>query len=540
MLNPTEILNLTCPNEDEDEDNYCDGNSTNDPAVVIKDKDSNPKKKDPTDVGTKNDIKQRNTPKDQKLVLGKHQHQHHQKKQKRNNEKEDSTTISNDDVDDLEAAKVNTGETITTTTTTTTTTAAAGGGGATVPTTTKGSTASSSEATSNSLPGRIRRMILPGAFRVPGSSGRTSFGGGGVMDSDYFSGHLSTLSMGNNGNSNTNGDRTSKEFRRGGSGGGGGPSSHFLRPLEAEIVPSREETLQSRINSLTVDAVNVVQVPTTTSPTSKTTPNHHDKKKKKHQGSTTTTTSSSAAGDRIRNNNKKKTLMISSAVIFGILCLAIILPTALLLVGKNDNRTEELGNGHGSNNNSPMMEHALDLLSPITDVNVLLDESTPQHQAVMWLVHDDPSQLFYHYYQNLTTTTPSLHSGEEENDTTTATTTRSGESSISSPLDSTTTTKEQEIVERYVIVLFYFATGGGNANGKNTVMTTATEEDGEEEEEEEEDDGPAPWENKDDLNFLSETSVCEWPPIQEDENVNYVVGIRCNEVGSVRHIRLGT
>ena len=471
MLNPTEILNLTSPNADDDDEDY--GNDT---GISSSDKEmeSNPAKADD----------KRNIQKETKVKGGKKVGQQlHQKKRR---EKDESTTI-NEEGDDLEASKMNSG---------------------TETKTAKGSIATSTTNNNNSLSGRIRRMILPGAIRVPGSSTRTSLGGGGGLDSDYFSGYLSTLSMGNNNdnsNSNTNDDRMSMEFRKG--GGGGGSSSHFSRPLDAEIVPSREETLQSRINSLTVDAVNVVQVPTSHSP------------------------SSTPAGDIQDTNlrNKKKTLTISGLVIFGILCLAIILPTVLLL-GKGNNKQKELGNGDGKKD-GPMMERALDLLSPISAVDVLLDESTPQHQALLWLVHDDPSKVFYHYHQSLTTA--ALSSGGEN----TTATMRSGGTSMTSPSDSTTTTTELEIIERYVIVLLYFATGGGSASETNSAMTTATEEEGGGEEE---DDGPAPWENKDNLNFLSESSVCEWPPIQEDENVNYVIGIRCNDVGSVHHIRLGT
>lgn len=43
------------------------------------------------------------------------------------------------------------------------------------------------------------------------------------------------------------------------------------------------------------------------------------------------------------------------------------------------------------------------------------------------------------------------------------------------------------------------------------------------------------------LDFLSNSSVCEWPPIGEDEasETSEIVGIRCDSDGLVNHIRLG-
>ena len=64
------------------------------------------------------------------------------------------------------------------------------------------------------------------------------------------------------------------------------------------------------------------------------------------------------------------------------------------------------------------------------------------------------------------------------------------------------------LVERYIIALVYFATGGPD----NWLVD---------------------WE------FLTESSVCNWPTIQANEIRRSVKGVRCNDEGLVSHIRLG-
>ena len=45
------------------------------------------------------------------------------------------------------------------------------------------------------------------------------------------------------------------------------------------------------------------------------------------------------------------------------------------------------------------------------------------------------------------------------------------------------------------------------------------------------------WNDK--LDFLSESHICQWPPVQAGEDYDIQMGIRCNGNENVEYIRLG-
>ena len=140
--------------------------------------------------------------------------------------------------------------------------------------------------------------------------------------------------------------------------------------------------------------------------------------------------------------------------------------------------------------------------STISTKENLLNETTPQYKALQWLAYED--------------TIPNL------------------------PLDGTIV-DERHIIQRYVLAVLYFATtnaaggGGGSSGGKS----------GGSHEEASSSSSSSLW--LDEYNFLSNTSVCEWPPLvvaggdegdQREEEEESQNGIRCDKDGYVTKVQI--
>jgi hypothetical protein len=126
-------------------------------------------------------------------------------------------------------------------------------------------------------------------------------------------------------------------------------------------------------------------------------------------------------------------------------------------------------------NSSSPLELARNLLTSISGIEALTDESSFQYQALEWLVNKDPARLV---------------------------------SELNDVHDPDQTSLLVTIVERYVTALLYFATSG-----------------------------PHQWRLS--LEFLTASSVCQWPAIRPGEDDDLQLGVRCNDNGEVKYIRLG-
>jgi hypothetical protein len=167
-------------------------------------------------------------------------------------------------------------------------------------------------------------------------------------------------------------------------------------------------------------------------------------------------------------NNSKKCLIIGVAVVVLVVgtIVGIILGTRKSVVVENIPIPTTISlQPTRSPSASPTLselEYLIQLLSPISGRDALLDESSSQNRALHWLGFEDPNDH--------RSTNPSV------------------------------------LEDRYILALLYFCTQGDS------------------------------WE--DPLDFLTNSSVCEWPPAREDDS-EYVKGVRCNNQGEVVRIRLG-
>ena len=168
-------------------------------------------------------------------------------------------------------------------------------------------------------------------------------------------------------------------------------------------------------------------------------------------------------------------------IIFMIVCSVTL--AAIFLTSKFNGDSSELSQSPSmspSNSTSPI-DLLRKMLLPISGPELLYDESTAQYRALEWLANEDA------YLPTLLKDTDGNLTYDE---------------------DELSAVSRQLFRERYVIVSFYFATNGPN------------------------------WET--DLKFLSNSSVCEWPEINEWEDGDLTNAIRCDELsGLVNYIRLG-
>ena len=165
-------------------------------------------------------------------------------------------------------------------------------------------------------------------------------------------------------------------------------------PIKANVVRDEEfeETIQRRMNDRTVDALEV-----------QVSPVEEDKKSR----------------DSVSSRNR-----IAALGMFGALALVGTMVLFLLSRHKKDKHSSYDDSIQNAPSAGPPgasdLSYAVELFSPLSGSDVLMDESSPQHRAVTWLVNDDPARL------SIKTTDPSI------------------------------------LIERYVISLIYFSTGGEN------------------------------------------------------------------------------
>jgi hypothetical protein len=243
-------------------------------------------------------------------------------------------------------------------------------------------------------------------------------------------------------------------------GGAGGDDVEEAPPIEfhhAEIVQERnlEEEVQIKLRERTVMALSVVA--------------------SKDDDYNTKTAMPSPP----RPSCFKKAAIV---VLVALICLGVVTIIGVL-VARSDHKTaskDASPTTSTTNSSSPTateldLEFVRNLLTPISGMEALTDESSFQYQALQWLVNEDPARLVSTY-----------------ND-------------AHHPQATTTTNL---LVERYVIALLYFTTGG-----------------------------PHQWRLS--LEFLTASSICEWPAIRPGEDDDLQLGVRCNDNGQVKYIRLG-
>ena len=234
-------------------------------------------------------------------------------------------------------------------------------------------------------------------------------------------------------------------------------------PLEAEIVEDREQILQQRMKERTVDATTVERL--------------------------TTSNTTSQEGVNLRRH-----IVIVSVLAFSILILllvlALILPELMNEDDKDVNSTPESApTASPTTAESRNMKFVLNLLSPISGQDSLLDETTPQYKAMNWLINSDPNKENWFSAANGMPTSMSSEFNPDAD--------RSQPSSPSNPLS-------RRLIERYVTAVFYFATGGPDWN----------------------------W-NIRSNNFLNGNDTCDW----HSEMVNS--GVSCNEDSFITSFEFG-
>ena len=182
-------------------------------------------------------------------------------------------------------------------------------------------------------------------------------------------------------------------------------------PIKANVVRDEEfeETIQKRMNDRTVDALKVQVSPV------------EEDEKLPHT---------------VSSRNR-----IAAIGMFGVLALVVIMVLFLLSRQKKDNLSSLNVTSTGPPAASDL-SYAIELFSPLSGSDILMDEASPQHRAVTWLVNDDPARL------SIKTTDPSI------------------------------------LTERYVVSLIYFSTGGENWSNqfnfldKNSVCLWSEEDEG--------------------------------------------------------------
>ena len=199
-------------------------------------------------------------------------------------------------------------------------------------------------------------------------------------------------------------------------------------PLDADVVPDLEETIQERMQQRTVNALDV-------------------------QAST-------SEGHEVKAEVRSMTRQAFFFIVLGMLFLGI---SFGVIISSQANSTmasvtKETEAPTAASTISDF-DYAVDLFTGLSAVDLLLNVTTPHHQALSWLVFNDKT---------------------------------------SHPEYSIQTESSWLLKERFTAALLYFATDGSS------------------------------WYNN--LNFLSEDSVCDWHVGDH--------GIQCNELGRVRYIFL--
>ena len=176
-------------------------------------------------------------------------------------------------------------------------------------------------------------------------------------------------------------------------------------------------------------------------------------------------------------------------------CLLLIAIVAIVLGTTLPNRYD-----HDDKNLLKGYPYLFELISSstVSTKEQLLNETLPQYKALHWLAYED--------------TIPNL------------------------PLDSTVE-DERYLIERYALAVLYFATGGVNSGGGNSGGVHDNDDI---------DASASVW--LDEYNFLSNTSVCEWPPplvviggvdeAEEEEEEESQNGIRCDKDGYVTKVQI--
>lgn len=217
------------------------------------------------------------------------------------------------------------------------------------------------------------------------------------------------------------------------------------------VVQDFEEQLQQRMQERTIDALRVQAIDSANESDSPRTPN-------------------------VSSPSKKALMMIAIGILFLSISLGVTLSSSS---NKQNNQkhgeddtslpapTECLGKGCSTQRSD--FDLAVEMFTPLSGKETLLDETTPQHRAMMWIVYEDSR------WSNFVT--------EKE---------KPDNEHIWLGIWSV-------MKERFALAVLFFSTGG-----------------------------PTDW--LEDLQFLSEPSVCFWN--------NLINGLDCNDQGSVRLILL--
>jgi hypothetical protein len=235
-----------------------------------------------------------------------------------------------------------------------------------------------------------------------------------------------------------------------------GASTTTAVVFEAKVVEERDlqQEVQERMDSMTIDAMLVVNMST----------------KNNNEGEN---------NNNDRADSRRKSTVILRTVVAALIILIIVASGTIIIIGTKKNlrpQPFEKTIVTASPTSSFILEYAINMLTPLSGKEALMDESSPQHKALWWMVHEDPANMMM-----------TMMIG---NDTQSSSTSSSSSSSSSSSVLMTS------IMERYTMALLYFST-----DGPNWVLS---------------------------YDFLSNQSICDWGET-----------IRCSEEGSAVRISIG-